>query len=80
VSPLCHNFFTLSSVVLPEGEATVSEMSKPIPFRARAPHRHTKVTSYALRQRDGIPYEVERVHCSQCSRLLGERPLRRAVA
>jgi hypothetical protein len=55
-------------------------MRKTIPFRARAPHRHTKVTSYALRQREGVPYEVERVHCSQCSRLLDERPLRRAVA
>ena len=58
----------------------MSEMRKTIPFRARARHRHTKVTSYTLRQLEGIPYEVERVHCSQCSRLLGERPLRRAVA
>jgi hypothetical protein len=38
------------------------------------------VTSYALRQRQGIPYQVERVLCSQCSRLLEERPLRRAIA
>jgi hypothetical protein len=79
-SPPCHNFFTLSSVVRSESEATLSEMRKTIPFRARAPHRHTRVTSHALRQWEGIPYEVERVHCSQCSRLLGERPLRRAVA
>jgi len=79
-SPSCHNFFTLSSVVLSECEATLSEMRKTVPLRARAPHRHTKVTSYALHQRGGVPYEVERVHCSQCSRLLGERPLRRAVA
>jgi hypothetical protein len=55
-------------------------MRKTIPFRARAPHRHTKVTSFALRQREGVPYEVERVHCSQCSQLLAERPLRRAAA
>ena len=34
-------------------------MRNPIPFRA--PHRHTRVTTYALRQREGIPYEVERV-------------------
>jgi hypothetical protein len=53
-------------------------MRKPIPLRP--PHRHTKVTSHLLRQRDGIPYEVERVHCSQCNRLLGERALRRAAA
>ena len=53
-------------------------MRNPIPFRA--PHRHTKVTSYLLGQREGIPYEIARVHCSQCSRLLEERPLRRAAA
>src|SRR5436853_581564 len=58
-SPLCHNFFTPSSVVVSEGEATVGEMRKTIPFRARAPHRHTEVTSYTLRQREGIPYEAE---------------------
>ena len=56
----------------------MSEMRNPIPFRA--PHRHTKVTTYALRQREGIPYEVERVRCTQCKRLLEERPLRRAAA
>jgi hypothetical protein len=53
-------------------------MRNPIVFRA--PHRHTKVTTYALRQREGIPYEVERVQCTQCKRLLQERPLRRAAA
>jgi len=53
-------------------------MRKPIPFRA--PHRHTKVTNYILRQRQGIPYEIARVHCSRCSLLLEERPLRRAAA
>jgi RNase P subunit RPR2 len=53
-------------------------MRNPIPFRAR--HRHTTVRTYALRQREGIPYEVERVQCTQCKRLLGERPLRRAAA
>ena len=56
----------------------MSEMRNPIPLRA--PHRHTKVTTYALRQREGIPYEVERVQCTQCKRLLEERPLRRATA
>jgi hypothetical protein len=38
------------------------------------------VKSHVLRQREGIPYEVERVTCSQCNRLLQERPLRRAAA
>jgi len=53
-------------------------MRKTIPFQAT--HRHTKVTSYLLRQREGVPYEIARVQCSQCSRLLEERPLRRAAA
>jgi hypothetical protein len=35
---------------------------------------------YMLRQREGVPYEVERVQCSQCRRVLEERPLRRAAA
>ena len=56
----------------------MNEMRNPIVFRGR--HRHTKVTTYALRQREGIPYEVERVQCTQCKRLLQERPLRRAAA
>ena len=56
----------------------MSEMRNPSLFRA--PHLHTKVTTYALRQREGIPYEVERVRCTQCKRLLEERPLRRAAA
>jgi hypothetical protein len=53
-------------------------MRKPIPFRAL--HRHTAVTSRLLRQREGVPYEIERVHCSQCRRILDERPLGRAAA
>jgi hypothetical protein len=35
---------------------------------------------YMLRQREGVPYEVERVQCSQCRQVLEERPLRRAAA
>jgi hypothetical protein len=52
-------------------------MRKPIQFRSR--HRHKAVTTHLLRQRDGIPYEVERVHCADCRRVLGERALRRAA-
>jgi hypothetical protein len=48
-------------------------------FRSRL-HRHTVVTLHALRQRSGIPYEVEREICSGCRRVLRERPLRRAAA
>ena len=47
--------------------------------RAR-PHLHTEIVVHALRQRAGIPYEVERVVCLECRRVLGERALRRAAA
>jgi NMD protein affecting ribosome stability and mRNA decay len=43
-------------------------------------HQHRAVTKHVLRQRAGIPYEVERTVCSECRRTLGERPLRRAAA
>ncbi|HYZ76199.1 MAG TPA: hypothetical protein VE596_02385 [Gaiellaceae bacterium] len=42
-------------------------------------HRHDAVTRHALRQRQGIPYEVERVVCRDCRRVLSERLLRRAA-
>jgi len=53
-------------------------MRKPIPFRA--PHRHRPVTQHLLRRREGVPYEVERIECSDCRRVLDEKPVRRAVA
>lgn len=43
------------------------------------PHEHRAVTVHALRQRAGIPYEVERKVCAACARVLDERPLRRAA-
>jgi hypothetical protein len=43
-------------------------------------HRHSGVRTYVLLQRLGIPYEVERTVCSECRRVLAERPLRRAAA
>jgi NMD protein affecting ribosome stability and mRNA decay len=43
-------------------------------------HRHTAVTTHLLRQRAGVPYEVERKICSSCRRVIDERPLRRAAA
>jgi hypothetical protein len=48
--------------------------------RAHRIHRHTAVVTHALRQRAGIPYEVERKVCTACSRVLDERPLKRAAA
>jgi RNase P subunit RPR2 len=43
-------------------------------------HRHTAVTVRAIRQRNGVPYEVERKLCKNCRRLLEEKPLKRASA
>lgn len=43
-------------------------------------HEHTAVTTYLLRPRAGVPYEVERRVCTGCLRVLDERPVRRAQA
>jgi hypothetical protein len=43
-------------------------------------HKHTAVTRRAIRQRNGIPYEVEQRVCTDCRRLLDEKPVRRAAA
>jgi NMD protein affecting ribosome stability and mRNA decay len=43
-------------------------------------HKHKAVTTVALSQRRGVPYEVERTVCSTCRRLLDEKPLKRAAA
>jgi hypothetical protein len=43
-------------------------------------HRHTPVVRRAIRQRAGVPYEVERKVCAACDRVLDERPLKRATA
>ncbi|MBD0338747.1 MAG: hypothetical protein ICV67_05610 [Thermoleophilia bacterium] len=49
--------------------------------RPRSPkHEHTVVILHALRQRSGIPYEVERQVCSACRQVLEERRLRRTAA
>jgi len=49
------------------------------PLRRRS-HTHTAVRSHVLLQRLGVPYEAERVVCSQCRQVLDERPLKRAAA
>ena len=46
----------------------------------RRVHRHQAVTTHAVKQRAGVPYEVERTTCTRCRRVLAERPLRRAAA
>jgi hypothetical protein len=48
--------------------------------QSRRGHTHTAVTTHQLRQRAGVPYEVERTICQDCRRVLGERTVRRAAA
>jgi hypothetical protein len=67
-----------STVVLSEGLDTVSDMNTTP--SAERPHEHRAVTTYLLRRRSGVPYEVERTVCAACRRVLAERPLRRAAA
>jgi RNase P subunit RPR2 len=55
-------------------------MSNLFTMHRRRLHRHTGVRSFVLRQRLGIPYEVERTVCSECNRVLDERPVKRAAA
>jgi hypothetical protein len=43
-------------------------------------HRHSAVVTHLLRQRSGIPYEVERKICKSCNQVLDERLVRRAAA
>lgn len=49
-------------------------------IKTKRSHTHTAVTVRAIRQRGGIPYEVERKVCAGCRRLLEEKTLRRASA
>jgi NMD protein affecting ribosome stability and mRNA decay len=43
-------------------------------------HKHDAVTIHAIRQRAGVPYQVERRVCSSCRRLLEEKTIKRAAA
>jgi hypothetical protein len=56
------------------------DVTKPSSRPEQQDHRHEAVTLHALRQREGIPYEVERMVCLGCRRVLSERTLRRAAA
>jgi hypothetical protein len=49
-------------------------------FRRPRSHRHHEVTTHVIRQRAGVPYEVEQRVCSECRTVLAERQLRRAAA
>lgn len=43
-------------------------------------HQHMKSVTHAIVVRRGIPYEVERVVCTQCGRVLEEQPVSRVAA
>ena len=58
---------------LPSGQMTAKTSQTTV-------HRHSAVVTHLLRQRSGVPYEVERKTCSACNRVLDERPVRRAAA
>lgn len=49
-------------------------------LQRRRLHKHMGVRTYVLLQRLGVPYEIERTVCSDCGRVLDERPVRRAAA
>ncbi|MDX6486285.1 MAG: hypothetical protein QOF43_1438 [Gaiellaceae bacterium] len=46
----------------------------------RIPHRHHAVSSHVVVQKAGVPYELERTVCRECSKLLAERRLGRTAA
>jgi len=46
----------------------------------RLPHKHHAVSTHLVVQRAGVPYELERTVCRDCSQVLAERALRRATA
>jgi hypothetical protein len=45
-----------------------------------AQHTHVAVVKHLIRQRQGIPYEMERKVCAACARVLDEKPIKRLAA
>ena len=43
-------------------------------------HEHVAKRVHVLLQRAGVPYEVEQQVCTGCSRILDEKPVKRAAA
>ncbi len=54
-----------------------SEMSAQHPIKV---HEHVAKRVHVLLQRAGVPYEMEQQVCSSCSRVLDEKPVKRAAA
>ena len=45
-----------------------------------AEHTHVAKVTHLIRQRQGIPYEMERKVCAACARVLDEKPVKRLTA
>ena len=43
-------------------------------------HEHVAKRVHVVLQRAGVPYEVEQQVCTGCSRVLDEKPVKRAAA
>ena len=43
-------------------------------------HDHVAKRVHVLMQRAGVPYEVEQQVCTDCRRILDEKPVKRAAA
>lgn len=43
-------------------------------------HEHVAKRVHVVIQRAGIPYEIEQQVCSDCARVLDEKPVKRATA
>jgi NMD protein affecting ribosome stability and mRNA decay len=54
-----------------------SEMSAQHPVKV---HEHVAKRVHVLLQRAGVPYEMEQQVCTSCSRVLDEKPVKRAAA
>ena len=57
---------------------TVSDMKEQ--QRVTKIHEHVAKSVHVLLQRAGVPYEVEQQVCADCSRVLDEKPVKRATA
>src|SRR5439155_14121012 len=65
---------------VPTTSATTERRNRLKTMNVNQLHKHKAVTVHTLGQRSGVPYEVERTVCSDCHRLLDEKPLRRTAA
>ena len=55
-------------------------MSQLFTLHRKRGHAHKALRTYALSQRLGVPFEVERTVCADCRQVLEERALKRAAA